>query len=413
MPQLLFPLSSVATMSIDCSRRFFLACAFGGASGLVNARFACSAEADDPVARWQTGVQISPVSKVTGRHTMHSYYLLNPESPDGRRIVFFASNDSAGHVGQVCILDRQTGVETVLADEVHTEDAHRVALQQWTANGKSVAYHEVVDNRWQVVIVDVETGSKSIIAKDRQLGFGRGDGYVLPLYGCHWNPGEHRDLELYDVATGQLRTALSIGEVEREYGDWLRKEFADKPTSIAFPTISPDHKRVFFKMSAGNGGDNYKSSGASHRQGIVFYDLKRQRLTCMREKWGHPAWHPDSFHWIEMGNLLFDADGSSVTRIPSVPALRGQHLAVSPCGKLFVSDGLTVTLGGPQGEWAVLVADLRGETYTVLQKFAGNHGAKSWRVSHPHPVFSADGKRVYYNINAGEHTQLYVAESAS
>jgi hypothetical protein len=119
------------------------------------------------------------------------------------------------------------------------------------------------------------------------------------------------------------------------------------------------------------------------------------------------------FHWIEMENLLLDADGGTVTRIPNVPMLRGQHLAVSPCGKLFVSDGLTESLGGPPGEWAVLVADLRGESHTVLQRFVGNRGAKSWRVSHPHPVFGASGKRIYYNVNAGEHTQLYVAEMAS
>jgi hypothetical protein len=180
-----FQLPRVATMSRECSRRSFLGSAFAGASALMNARFAFSAEADDPVGRWQTGVQISPVSKVTDRHTMHAYYLLNPESPDGRRVVFFASTHSAGHVGQVCILDRQTGAETVLADEVHTEDAHRVALQQWTANGKAVAYHEVVNKRWRVVVVDIETRSKKIVAEDRQLGFGRGDGYLLPLYGCH------------------------------------------------------------------------------------------------------------------------------------------------------------------------------------------------------------------------------------
>ena len=113
-----------------------------------------------------------------------------------------------------------------------------------------------------------------------------------------------------------------------------------------------------------------------------------------------------------MGNLLFDANGGPVTRIPNVPALRGQHLSVSPCGKLFVSDGLTEALNGPPGEWAVLVADLQGAGYKILHRFAGNGGAKSWRVSHPHPVFSADSQRIYYNVNAGEYTQLHIAELA-
>jgi hypothetical protein len=343
---------------------------------------------------------------------MHTYYLLNPESPDGEKVLFFASRDPAGHIGQICIFDRQTGVETVLADNIHTEDAHRVALQQWTANGKAVAYHEVVDKRWRVVLIDLETGSQKVVALDRQLGFGRSDGHLLPLYGCHWNPGEHRDLELYDIRTGETFKAVKINDVERMFGDWLTKEFAAQPTSIAFPTISPDQQRVFFKMSAGSGGDNFMSKDASHRQGIVFYDLARQRLTSMRQTWGHPAWHPDSFHWIEMGNVLFDANGGSESRIPGVPALPGQHLSISPGGKLFVSDGLTEKVGGSQGEWGVMVAALGGNSYEIIHRFAGNGGAKSWRVSHPHPVFSSDSRRLYYNVNAGQYTQLYVAEQS-
>ncbi len=398
-------------MSRGFSRRRFLAsCSLGGAC-LVPRRAAIGMDDDDPVASWKQGVRIAPVSMTPGRHTIHTYYLLNPESPDGRRVVFFASLDKAGHVGQVIVQERATGRETVLADDVHTEDAHRVALQQWTMNGDAVAYHEVVNKRWRVVVVDVATGSKKIVAEDRQLGFGRGDGHTLPLYGCHWNPGEHRDLELYDIATGQLRTACRIADVEQRYGHWLQTEFKGKPTSIAFPTISPDHRRAFFKIAAGDGGDNYMGK-VSLRQGIVFCDLETGRITSMRERWGHPAWHPDADHWIETGNILFDAEGRTTTRIPNVPILRGQHLAISPNEKLWVQDGLTESLGGPAGEWAVMVADLRGDRYEIIQKFIGNQGARSWRVNHPHPVFSADSRRIYFNINAGEFTQLHVAALA-
>lgn len=398
-------------MSHVFSRRRFLTAVSLTGTCLVTGRMVMGAEDDDPVAPWRQGVRITPVSKVPARHTMHTYYLLNPESPDGRRVVFFASTDKAGHVGQVIMQDRITGTETVLAEEVHTEDAHRVALQQWTMNGEAVAYHEVINKRWRVVVVDIATGHKKIVAEDRQLGFGRGDGHTLPLYGCHWNPGVHRDLELYDVATGQLRTACRITAVEQQYGEWLQREFKEKPTSIAFPTISPDHRRAFFKISAGNGGDDYVGK-VSQRQGIVFCDLETGRITSMRERWGHPAWHPDAEHWIEMGNILFDADGRATTRIPNVPVLRGQHLSISPNGKLWVQDGLTESLGGPAGEWAVMVADLRGERYEIIQKSVGNRGARSWRVNHPHPVFSADSRRIYFNINAGEFTQLHVAELA-
>lgn len=399
-------------MYFDVSRRQFLASTSAiGATALAPSWARAVAEGDDPVGPWRKGVKISPVSKVAGRHTMHTYYLMNPESPDGRRVVFYASQDKAGHVGQVIVLDRATGKETVLADDVHTEDAHRVALQQWTMNGAAVAYHEVVDKRWRVVVVDVETKAKKIVAEDRQLAFGRGDGHTLPMYGCHWNPGPYRDLYLHDVKTGETTAPCKITDVEKKYGAWLEVEFKGKPTSIAFPTISPDHKRAFFKMASGGDGDNYMGK-VSQRQGIVFFDFEKNELTHMREKWGHPAWHPDSFHWIEMGNILFDARGSSTTRIPNVPVLRGQHLAVSPNGKLWVQDGLTEGLNGPPGEWAVMVASIQGENYEIIQRFVGNRGARSWRVNHPHPVFSADGKRLYYNINAGEFSELHVAEIA-
>jgi len=382
------------------------------ALGIPAGRSSLAADSsDDPVMPWRTGVTVAPLSKIETRHSMHTYYLLNPESPDGRRVVFYTSTEANGHVGQVRVLDRADGREKVLADDVHTEDAHRVALQQWTLDGRAVAYHEVVDQRWRVVVVDVDTGVKKIVAEDRQLGFGRGDGTVLPLYGPHWNPGVHRGLQLYDVATGTLREPCPITAVEQKYGDWLAREFKGKPTSIAFPTISPDHRRVFFKMSAGHGGDKYMGK-VSQRQGIIFFDLQTGKLTAMRERWGHPAWHPDSFRWIEMGNLLFDADGGPVVRIPNVPHLRGEYVAVSPSGRLFVKDGMTEGLGGPPGEWALLVADLRGERSHILHRFMGNRGARSWRVNHAHPVFSADGRRIYFNVNAGEFTQLHVAELA-
>src|SRR6185436_5766288 len=82
-----------------------------------------AAEADDPVAAWR-GAKVRPVSAVPNRHTMHTYYLVNPESPDGTKVVFYASTDKAGHVGNVVVQDRATGTETVLAENVHTEDAH-------------------------------------------------------------------------------------------------------------------------------------------------------------------------------------------------------------------------------------------------------------------------------------------------
>ena len=66
--------------------------------------------------------------------------------------------------------------------------------------------------------------------------------------------------------------------------------------------------------------------------------------------------------------------------------------------------------GGPVTEWGVIVANAQGNDYVLIDHFDNSHGADSWRRSHPHPVFSADGKRIYFNVSSGPWTQLNVAE---
>ncbi len=382
---------------------------------ILAAAFSLTAAPADPVAPWRTGVRIAPVTAVTNRHSIHSYYLANPESPDGTKVLFFASQHPASHIGEIRVLNRQTGHEILLADNVHTEDAHRVACQQWISGGTRVAYHEVVNKRWRVVVIDLATRAKQIIAEDRQIGFARPDSDLVLMYGCHWNPGPYRDLYAWDARTGETRVALKMTAVEAQHGEWLRTEFAGKPASIFFPVLSPDLQRVFFKLAAGNGGDDFMSKGASQRQGTVCFDLASSRLKWFRGKWGHPAWHPDSRRIFEMGNLIFDTDqpATNYARLKDVPYLRGSHPSVSPDGRLMVTDGLSDAAGGKPGEWGILVGDMQGERSALLFSFDQSKGANSWRRNHPHPAFSADGKRIYFNVSDGPFTRLHVAESAT
>lgn len=370
--------------------------------------------ADEPLAAWSKNVTIRPVSEVAGRHTIHTYYTANPESPDGQRVLFFASSDPRGETGDIIVLDRATGTEKVIASGIVAEDAHRVACQQWLAGGRLVAWHEVVDGRWRVVAADVETLEKTVVAEDRQIGFGQPSGNLLPVYSRHWNPGSDRDLYLWDAATGETRTAVTAATVEATHREWIAKEFSGKPVSIFFPVLSPDSKRIFFKLAAGNGGDDYRSKNASHRQGLVVADLATGKLEWFRAQWGHPAWFPDSRRLLEMGNVVFDSVDAAAPyqKLKEIPSLRGSHPSVNPGGTLMVSDGMTESLGGPAGEWAIQVGDLRGVHWTLIHRFDQTKGAKSWRRNDPHPVFSADGKRIYYNVSDGEFTRLFVAEGS-
>ena len=119
------------------------------------------------------------------------------------------------------------------------------------------------------------------------------------------------------------------------------------------------------------------------------------------------------------GNAIVKGKGAVATKptVESTPAIEvkmrdvsGDHPSVSPDGKLVVTDTIMTSFGGARNEWGVVLADTKGTGQIVIHKFDNSHGAKSWRVSHPHPVFSADGKRIYFNVSDGEFTRLFVAE---
>jgi hypothetical protein len=331
-------------------------------------------------------------------------------------VLFFVSREPQGEHGDLIVLDRATGQETIIARGIDTEDAHRAACQQWISGGRRVAYHDVKGGRWSVHVVDLQTQVDRQLADDRQLGFGRAVDDLLPLYGCHWNPRAHRGLELLNAATGEIQPVLTVADVQRHYGAWLAQEFTGRPTSIFFPNLSPDGKRVLFKMAApGSDGaaNRFKSANASHRQGLFVYDLATRQPLFMSEKWAHPAWHPDSRRLIERGNFFYDLDGGGrKISLPDLPAM-SNHPSVSPDGRLFVTDGVLDAVGGPRGHWGIGVGDTRGGQFQILHRFDNSRGAATWRKNHPHPIFSPDGRRIYFNVSSTDWTQLYVAEAAS
>ena len=142
------------------------------------------------------------------------------------------------------------------------------------------------------------TATGYVLAKGLLTGWGQPNSNTVPLYGPHWNPGAHRDLELLNVETGEIHTALKVDAVKTAYPDWFAKSFGGKPASIFFPILSPDLTRVFFKMATAGNGDP-RSKEASARQGLVCYSLARQQFLFLRPEWGHPSWHPDKKTIVE------------------------------------------------------------------------------------------------------------------
>jgi hypothetical protein len=369
-------------------------------------------EAADLLAPWRKPAAVRPVDSDAQRHSIHTYYLTSPESPDGRFVLYYTSTASDAQQGELRVLERASGQQRVVSRNLVTEDAHRVACQQWLSQGKRVVFHTLRDGTWLVAAVELDSGKEQVLAKDRLVGFVQPKSDLVPVYGCHWKPGEHHDLELVNAATGDIRTVVTAAAVKAAYPDFIQQAFGDHEISIFFPVLSPNLKRVFWKMASPAGGD-YNSKQASNRYGLICYDLEQAKFLFSRGKWGHPGWAPDSQSISEVGNTLLDATTGATRRFAGTPSLPGEHPSVSPDGKLFVKDGPLAGLGGAAGEWGIVVGRIDGGGHVIVHRFDQSHGARSWRISHPHPSFSPDGKRIYFNVSATEWTRLYVAESGA
>ena len=397
----------------------------------ATARVFAAESVDDPLAPWRHDVKIGPVSTVEGRHTMHSYFNTCPESPDGKYVLFFASKARDGHQGEVCIRDRKTGEEKVVATNINAEDAHRVACQQWVSGGKRVVFHGQRDGDWFVGCVDLDTMKERVLARNQLSGWGQPNADVVPLYSPHWHPGDHPDLDIINVVTGEKKTVCTVDALKEAYPDWFAKTFGDKKPSIFFPILSPDLQRVFFKMALATGEDP-RSKEASARQGLICYSLAEKRFLYMNPNWGHPSWQPDSRHITEVHFVVYDSNTGKMTSNPGFPNkearaaaeagdasaltkypvhdVSGDHPSVSPDGKIVVTDTVMSKFGGKSTDWGVVLTDPKGSGQIIIDTFDNSHRAESWRRSHPHPVFSPDGKRIYFNVSDGEFTRLFVAE---
>lgn len=352
----------------------------------------------------------SSVAPDQNRHSIHAYFNTCPESPDGKHVLYFTSDSPQGESGDLRMVERTSRKETILARHVTAEDAHRAACQQWAGGGRFVVYHNLVEGHWSVRAIDISTGVERVLAMDRQVGFGSAMGKWVPVYGCHWNPGPHRNLELIDVFTGEIVTAVTAAQTVAEYGDWIEKKLGSRDLTLFFPIMSPDESKVFFKPCIPGGGNTFRGMNVSHRDGKVIYDLANRKFVRLVETWGHPSWSPDSTGIFEKSNVLMDLS-TGKNRSRYAPSCFSDHPTLSPDGKVFVTDAdVTRRPFGQPGHWAIGIGSTQRDEFVVVDQFNNTQGAKSWRHNHPHPAFNSDGKRVYYNVNDGPWTRLMVAE---
>ncbi len=360
------------------------------------------------VERWRN-CPVRPVAAPAEAHSLHSYFNVSPECPAGRRVVYFVSSRPDAQVGSLWVQERETGEARVLAEELEVEDAHRQANQQWVAGGDYVVCMDYRGGEWRVLRLDPATLAQTVLCLGRQVFWGAARRDEVPLYGPYWNPGPHRDLELLDVRRGTVRTVLTLDQVLADHGRAGLELFGgERPDSIAFPVVSPDGKRVFFKLSKIRSGV-FRSPAGSDREGLFVYELATAKPLGLYRSWGHPAWMPDSRHILRKSRLI-DTDTMQTRNLPWYPEAPNSHAAPSPEGTLLAIDIAQEGFSACANHWAIVVGDYQANWRCLHTAPTPRDGTASWRPAHPHPVFSPDGRRIYFNVPQGRWTRLCVAE---
>ncbi len=360
----------------------------------------------------RAGWTVKPVTSVQA-HVLHAYFNMSPESPDGRWVLAFVSRQDDAQVGDVCLFARDGSETRVLAAGIEVEDSHRQACQQFCNRGQAVAFHHLHEGVWRVEVADVNTGARQVLAENRQVGFCQASWPWIVTMPLHWDRNADGDLHVVDVGSGARQATVPVEAIRPVAAKLLPDAGLETgPAVLAFPLVSPNGMRIACKISQPGSGGDFRSKDASKRHGLFTYDLQHERVIGCSATWGHPAWHPDNRRILTVAGarlVWLDTDLGQLSDWPEIPDFRWSHPSVSPNGQLVVTDWRTQV----DGRWMWRIDLVNPTTHATALLFThpdDRPATTSWRRPHPHPVFNASNQRVYFNVNEGSWTRLYVAQ---
>ncbi|MGC4233436.1 MAG: hypothetical protein QM594_10700 [Niabella sp.] len=335
-----------------------------------------------------------------GASTIFSFYNTSPESPDGKTIAYIRCIEEPSGDGdeilapaELWVCDRNLQKHRKVTGIKGTA-AHNGVEAQWVDNDRIAIF-----DSFRVRLIDVHIGKDLLKNEIKANGLGHHPFQNKILYNIYKNDGrgEPGIYEL-DCNTQQSRLILSVADCGKaKLPDYLH-EGDVKPVSnwrALHSQYSPDGKKIAFRLDIG-------SSERSQLLGIC--NIDGSGLSVM----------PKSLHffWYDnisiVGHLQNGKDGKrhevpekrfSLTRwdlngnvLQEMMAPRGNHLAMSPDKKQFVSETFyntnpvvikLYTIGAPGFPVTIDSFDPLGVTWV--------------RRFHANPAFSRDGKRVYFS----------------
>lgn len=349
---------------------------------------------------------------ISNRPSVHTYFDVIPESPDGQRVTWFAFDGKPLVSGEVMITNRSNGEEVTIARCAGAP--HCGASQGWLD-----AEHVYFSSNGEVNVADVNgtivqrlPGSIDTINQPTR----RGLTYSLHIRKAGGTPPKEGRCWRVDVDKGEL---VELLDVKRAH-DFLSKHVdltGLPPERMMFQHAkwAPDGRKWFvvFKTE----GKKNEFPELPWVKVMLAADDNGDNLRLIGDFGHHPNWLPDSSGIYGFGSgkqrklLRWDAEGGPPTVMATTSRGEG-HPCVSPDGRWLAHDGISYE--NPDGT-GVLLHDL--STGESEELFKTPMPRLEWQKQHPparpchcHPVWSPDGKRLYFNGVENELPKLFWME---
>lgn len=392
-----------------------------------------------------------PVVRIASGRIIHRFFDTSPISPSGRYVGLFrlpqeVRTPQPGEVGEVVVVDLQTGKEQVVA-ETRGWEVQMGANVQWGKTDADLFFNDVDASTWTpfAVQLDPSTGKRrriegtvftvspdgtkltsyNLIASRRiQVGYG----VVIPEEKTRRNVGPVADDGLFvtDLASGRTRMIASIRDIFEQSVPKLEIPNAERCEFYCFQIRwNPQGTRVLAFL---RWHDPTDAKGGPRRLTLVTMkgDGSDIRVAVSPKQYArgghHPMWAPDGEHItinlnVRDGTKNLDIvsvryDGAN---LHSIHPVGSGHPSMHPTLPFVITDAYThEPLARGDGTVPLRMIDLRSKTETAIAHVLARRSDSARLTSEfridQHPVWDASGRFIVFNGVHHDTRAVYIAD---
>jgi hypothetical protein len=344
--------------------------------------------------------------------TVHRYYDVPLESPSGERIVYFQFDAAIPGPGLVVVAERD-GTNAKAVYHVEGDCLGHVGAQQLWLDERTIACEARGADDPSSVIIDLAAGSakrmegkiRAYHEPTRQAVVMGGD---VPPDADAFRRVQRRLIEVVRLDGGDRRAVAELHDAAAVHP--REREIDVETMNFMNAKWSPAGRRFFVVFTDEiHARMNQRTRSV---KSLILVDADTGRVSYLGEFTHHPMWTPDGegviAHVEHNGGqdlVRYDLDAAGRARV-LVENFVGVHTSLSADATQALTDAFDMP---EPNHAAILLYDLA--TGRSRELFSGPHEHHGHsRGTHPHPQWSRDGERIYFNHACAGLPQLYMMQ---